>query len=243
MTQAEGNVAVIIAAAGIGARFGGKQKKQYRRLGGIPVLSHSVRTFDCCDLVGEIFVVISPEDRRWCQDEVITPLSLRNPVHLVGGGAHRQESVLRGLEATQGRFPYVAIHDGVRPFVSAETVLKCVEKARQYGACIPVEPITDTVKEVDGKNVIRSTMDRKRLRLAQTPQVFRYDLIWNAHQVAARQGYQGTDDAELVERLGTPVKTVSGSLGNIKITTPGDLAFAGVLWENAQAGSSLVPKP
>ena len=238
MTDGFGNVGVIIVAAGKGLRFGGDQKKQYRYLGNRPVLAHALTAFDVCDPVKEIFLVVSDDDRDLCRKEVLDPFTFRKPIHLISGGKKRQESVYKGLEATQGRFEVVLIHDGVRPFVTTDMILACLEQARQSGASIVAEGISDTVKRVDGIERVVSTLDRSSLRLAQTPQAFDYELIRNAHVTAAREGYQGTDDAQLVERLGTTVMTVPGSRTNIKITTSEDLEFANVLLGNL----SLRPK-
>lgn len=230
MTDGFGNVAGIIVAAGMGLRFGGGQKKQYRDLGGWPLLAHSLLTFDACDLIDEIFLVVPEADRDRCRDVVITPSQPETPVHLVSGGPNRQASVFAGLEATQGKFELVAIHDGVRPFVTTEMITACIEQASQGGACMVAQEISDTVKRVNRQSHVVSTVDRTNLRLAQTPQVFRFKLIWEAHTAAARNGYRATDDAQLVERLGHTIITVPGSLKNIKVTTRQDLEIARVLW-------------
>ncbi len=230
MADLFGNVAGIIVAAGMGVRFGGSQKKQYRRLGGRPLLAHSLLTFDSCSLIDEIFLVVPEGDRDWCRGTVVTPFQPATPVHLVSGGPNRQASVYAGLVATQGKFEIVAIHDGVRPFVAPEMVTACIEKAGQGGACIVTQEISDTVKQVDQKSRVVSTVDRTNLRLAQTPQAFRYELIWEAHSTAARNGYRATDDAQLVERLGRTILSVPGSRRNIKVTTREDLEIARVMW-------------
>ena len=237
MTDAFGNVAGIIVAAGMGVRFGGGQKKQYRVLGGRPLLAHSLLTFDSCDLIDEIFLVVPEGDRDRCRDVVVTPFQPATPVHLVSGGPNRQASVYAGLGATQGKFEIVAIHDGVRPFVTPEMVTACIEQVSQGGACIVAQEISDTVKQVNRKSHVVSTVDRTNLRLAQTPQAFRYKLIWEAHTAAARNGYRATDDAELVERLGRTIITVPGSRKNIKVTTREDLEIARVLWAETVTGS------
>ena len=232
MTSASGNVAAVIVAAGKASRFGGNQKKQYASLGGRTVLAQTLMTFDRCGRIDEVFLVVSREDRDLCQEAVLTPCSFHKPIHLITGGVDRQESVYKGLEATEGRFEFVLIHDGVRPFVTNDMIDGCMEQVGKRGACVVAEPIPDTVKRVDETDRIVSTVDRSNLRLAQTPQAFRYQLIWKAHVAAAREGYRGTDDAQLVERLGATVVTVPGSRKNIKITTREDLEIANRLLGN-----------
>jgi 2-C-methyl-D-erythritol 4-phosphate cytidylyltransferase len=200
-------------------------------------------TFDSCGLIDEIFLVVPEPDRDQCRDVVVTPSQAATPVHLVSGGPNRQASVFAGLEATRGKFELVAIHDGVRPFVTTEMITACIEQASQGGACMVAQEISDTVKRANRKGHVVSTVDRTSLRLAQTPQAFRYKLIWEAHTAAVRNGYRATDDVELVERLGRTIITVPGSRKNIKVTTREDLEIARALWAERLTRSEIGSSP
>jgi 2-C-methyl-D-erythritol 4-phosphate cytidylyltransferase len=199
------------------------------KLGERPVLAHAVLAFEKCDAIEDIFLVIPPGDDEVCQKVVIDPLRLQKPVTLVTGGATRQESVFNGLRAIDGRSALVAIHDGVRPLVRIEDISECVKMADKYGGCILALEASDTIKTVDVEDRVVVTMKRHMIRMAQTPQAFRYDLILGAHIAAQKEGYAGTDDAELAERCGDVVKVMPGDPYNIKITTPEDLKLAEAL--------------
>jgi 2-C-methyl-D-erythritol 4-phosphate cytidylyltransferase len=148
---------------------------------------------------------------------------------LVIGGARRQDSVYNSLKTIETDDGVVLIHDGVRPFVNPEHLVACIKGAQKHGACILGIPTFDTVKHVDSKNEIIRTQKRDTLWLAQTPQAFQLKLIKEAHDIAKHEGFMGTDDASLVERLGKVVKIISGSRSNIKITSQEDLKLAQAL--------------
>jgi len=198
-------------------------------LGDHPVLSHAVLAFEKCDAIEEIFLVIPAGDDVLCRKEIIDPLKLRKPITLVPGGGTRQESVFNGLRAIDGKYELVAIHDGVRPLVRIKDIAECVRIADKYGGCILALPASDTIKTVDVDDRVVVTMKRHMIRMAQTPQAFRYDLILEAHSTAQEDGYVGTDDAELAELRGEAVKVIPGDPYNIKITTSEDLKLAEVL--------------
>jgi len=219
-------ISAIIVAGGKGVRMGKKIRKQYLMLRNLPVLSHTLLPFDECSQVDKMFLVAPEGDIEFCQKTVLSPLSLGKEVTLVPGGAERQESVYNGLLAVSDSSGTVLIHDGVRPFVRPELISHCVRVAEEFGACIPAIPVSDTLKRADDSGNIERTLDRKGIWLAQTPQAFQYGLIMDAHEQARTDGYIGTDDASLVERLGKPVRIINGSSRNIKITTPEDLRLA-----------------
>jgi 2-C-methyl-D-erythritol 4-phosphate cytidylyltransferase len=219
----------IIVGAGQGVRMGSDIRKQYMMLGERPVLAHAVLAFEQCDAIEAIFLVIPLGDEEVCKREVISPLQLQKPVTLVTGGATRQESVFNGLRAVDGQSDLVAIHDGVRPLVRIEDISECVKTAEKYGGCILALEASDTIKTVDVEDRVVVTMKRHMIRMAQTPQAFRYGLILEAHITAQKEGYVGTDDAELAERRGEGIKVVPGDPYNIKITTPEDLKLAEAL--------------
>ena len=218
----------LIVAAGRGARMGAGRPKQFLDLAGAPVLVHVLAVFDRAASIDRIVLVLPAWELDTCRQQIVAPLGLRTPVELVGGGAERQNSVYNGLAAlaTEADDEVVAIHDGVRPFIAADLIDLCIREARHHGSCIPVIPVTETVKRVDADGFVIESADRRGLRLAQTPQVFRLDLIRRAHEAARHGGLSATDDAALVESIGVRVQTIPGDRFNIKITTPEDLALA-----------------
>lgn len=222
-------VSAIIVAAGEGVRMGTEQRKQYLNVAGRPILSHTLHKFDVCACVDQINLVVPKHDFEYCHEKVITAACLRKPVKLVAGGHERQQSVFRGLESLDRKQGLVAVHDGVRPLIEPSTIEACVRGASECGACIPGIHVSDTIKKADRQGMITSTVQRNGLWSVQTPQVFEYRIILEAHQRAQREGFMGTDDASLVERLGYSVNIISGSKTNIKITTEEDLVIASTL--------------
>ncbi|RTZ99221.1 MAG: 2-C-methyl-D-erythritol 4-phosphate cytidylyltransferase [Deltaproteobacteria bacterium] len=216
----------IIVAAGKGLRMGGRVGKQFLPLKGRSILARTLVAFDQTALVDQILVVLPTRKIRSFQTDILAKLTLSCKIELVTGGAHRQQSVYNGLEKIDDRESIVLIHDGVRPFIQPQQIADAVSAARKTGACLLAVPVTDTLKETRPDNRIRWTLDRQRVWAAQTPQAFRFPVIWQAHQAARQSGYAGTDDAQLVERLGRPVMVIPGSRFNIKITTPEDLILA-----------------
>jgi 2-C-methyl-D-erythritol 4-phosphate cytidylyltransferase len=239
-------VAVILPAAGLGTRMGrasaettGTSRKQFMQLDGAPILLHTVRKFAASDRVSEIVIALRREDLDWAGE--LLRREIRNkPVRVVEGGNSRQESVERGLAAVSPDTDLVAVHDAVRPFIDLEIIEKAIDEAAEYGAAIVGIVPVDTVKQVSGAQAsgakIRSTISRERLVLAQTPQVFRYDLLKQAFEAARRDGFVGTDESSLVERLEqVEVRVVMGSDRNIKITKPGDMDLARLFLEQETA--------
>ncbi|MDH3721933.1 MAG: 2-C-methyl-D-erythritol 4-phosphate cytidylyltransferase, partial [Desulfobacteraceae bacterium] len=224
-------VSAIIVAAGKGIRMKGTMRKQYLDLSGRPVLAHSIMAFDSCSQVAEIYLVVPKEDIEYCQNKILSLLDLKNQINLVHGGAKRQDSVYNGLQSIDKDTETVVIHDGVRPLIHPEELKECILGSKKYGACILGTPASDTLKRVDKSGIIEATLPRENIWLAQTPQAFQYDLILKAHETARRDGYVGTDDASLVERLGADVKIINGSRFNIKITQKEDLAVAKAMFD------------
>lgn len=221
----------VIVAGGKGCRMGSQTKKQYLMLDNIPVLTRTLRVFDRQGAMEDIVLVIPDADRAWIQKNVIRPYGFARPVHLVSGGRTRQESVFNGIRkavylADAPDRTLVLIHDGVRPFVTPELIDHLMDMAIQKGGCIPVLAVTDTLKQVDSDRRIQKTLDRNRIYRAQTPQVFRLDLILQALEHARSTGFTGTDDASIMEHAGFIVHTITGSDDNIKLTTPHDLMLA-----------------
>lgn len=215
-------VAVVVPAAGSGTRFGGRVPKQFVPLGGRPLLLAAVGAFARHPEVAAIVVAV-PANHLARARRLLARLGPRPPVIAVPGGATRQESVRLALRAVPGDAELVLVHDAVRPFVTRPLVDAVLAAARAAGAAVCGLPITDTVKRVRG-GLVEATVDREGLWTVQTPQAFRLPVLREAHDKAQRDGFLGTDDAALVERLGLPVRVVPGLPGNLKITTRDDLA-------------------
>lgn len=225
-------VSAIIVAAGKGTRMNSRVRKQYLLLAGRPVLCHTLLVFDTCSLVDRIFLVIPEEDFEFCRKNILSSLNFQKEINLVPGGAKRQDSVYKGLLAIDNKDGIVVVHDGVRPFISSEQLVACIDGARGYGACILGIPAYDTLKSVNILGYINKTVEKDTVWLAQTPQAFQYDLLIKAHENAKQEGYTGTDDALLVERLKIDVKVITGSRYNIKITTDEDLELARTMFQH-----------
>jgi 2-C-methyl-D-erythritol 4-phosphate cytidylyltransferase/2-C-methyl-D-erythritol 2,4-cyclodiphosphate synthase len=217
-------VAVVIVAAGRGSRAGGDLPKQFRPIGGRPMIRQSLVMLLEHPEVDIVQPVIHPEDVEMFRSSAVA-LELLPPVF---GGATRQASVRAGLEALASRKPdFVLIHDAARPFASATLVSRAIAAARRSGAAIPALPITDTVKTLDAAGLVNQTLDRNTLRLVQTPQSFAFPALLDAHRRAAAAGRDDfTDDAALAEWAGLTVSAFAGEPGNIKITEQGDFARA-----------------
>jgi 2-C-methyl-D-erythritol 4-phosphate cytidylyltransferase len=202
--------------------------KQMLELGGVPLLVHTLKRFEACDAVDQIILVLQPN----LTSEVLALMpkhNLKKIVRVVGGGAERQDSVYRGLQVVNGETAgIVLVHDAARPFIRADEIRAVIERAENKGAAIMASPAVDTIKQVK-QSTIRRTLPRQFIYLAQTPQAFRYAVIKEAYDRASAEGFRGTDDAQLVERLGQKVSVVEGSQINIKITRPFDLKIAEVI--------------
>ncbi len=222
-------VSALVVAAGHGVRMQSDTRKQYLQVAGLPVLVHTLMKFDVCPQIDSICMVVPADDFDFCRRRLLAGRQFKNPIQFVAGGRHRQQSVYNGLKSLDHKNGLVAIHDGVRPLIDPLLITACIKAAETSGACAPGIPVYDTIKRVSGEATIEGTVERKGLWLIQTPQVFRYAVIAEAHARAVRDGYVGTDDASLVERLGFTVTLISGSKSNIKVTTAEDLEMAAAL--------------
>ena len=226
----------IIAAAGTGARMASDRPKQFLLLAGTPIIFHTLKPFEQCDSIHEVIVVLpAPESAAFLS--LAAKQGLRKLSRVVPGGATRADSVKRGLMAIRpASAGIVAVHDGVRPFVTPEEIAGTVAAAESEGAAILVAPVTDTIKQVshDGarSRSIVKTLDRQELRRALTPQCFRYELLRKAYDHADVNDPSLTDESSLVERIGARVTVIEGSSRNIKITTPQDLLIAEAFLRN-----------
>lgn len=231
--KGRGEIWAIVAAAGSGTRMGLGFNKQYAKLQGMPILGHTLLALAGCGQLDGLIVLVARGEEAKLREEVPLPEIL--PVHVVEGGATRQESVFRGLCALEKLISpdlqdesLVLIHDGARPLFREELMARLLAAAEKHKAVAPALPPSDTIKAVDGQ-VVEGTLDRNKLRLVQTPQVFSLPLILKAHRLAQSQGFTGTDDCQLVERMGEQVYLVPGDPENIKVTVPVDLLIAKAL--------------
>jgi len=234
-------VFVIVPAAGLGTRMAppstakSKKKaptKQFKELGGVPILVRTLRKFAAAPAVYEIIVALRQDEIAGFRTQVEKqyPEILEKRLQMVVGGEHRQDSVASALACTAADAEdIVLVHDAVRPFVTPEIIAHVIEAAHKHGAAIAGWPAVDTVKQVertaDGA-LIKTTIPRASIVMAQTPQGFRYDILKRAFDYAIADGFLGTDEASLIERAGLPVEVVMGSPRNIKITTPADMELA-----------------
>ena len=203
--------------------WGGNTPKQFLHLGNIPLLIHPLRVLDAVDTVDEIVLVIPESDREFFEKEILSQFPIEKISRVIPGGLRRQDSVKNGLCALSDPPDFILVHDGARPFLTKQMVTQAIESAIETGASVVGLPMGDTVKRVGSTGIIESTLDREELWLAQTPQVFRFEWLMKAHEVAEKNHFEATDDAAMVERLGYPVTLVNGSVTNMKITRPEDL--------------------
>ena len=224
------SVGDVIAAAGRSRRMGGKNKL-FAVVGGQPLLAHSLIAFDGCPSVDNVVLVLSPENIERGR-ELVAEGGFRKVAAVCEGGERRQDSVRNGLEALAS-CQWVVVHDGARPLVTAELIDRGLEAAKETGAAIAALPVRDTIKEVELQGLIGRTLSRGQLWAAQTPQVFRYEILRQAHQ---RAEGEVTDDAALVEELGYQVKVFEGSPRNMKVTTAADLALVEALLAQGKVG-------
>ncbi len=219
-------------AAGQSRRAGTTTSKLLTRLGPRPLLWYTLQGLHCCPQVRDILLVVRKEDHaaiaRLCQRAPFPKTRVVSP-----GGRTRQDSVWIGLQNLNGDSPLVVVHDAARPFLPLPLLRECLRQAALAGAAIAAVPCSDTLKATNALT-IRGTLSREGLWLAQTPQVFRRDLLVRAHQRARRRRYSATDDAALVERLGHPVRVVPSSALNLKVTTAADLQLACLFAQNGR---------
>lgn len=219
------NVAIVVAA-GKGTRLGGDRPKQFLELGGIPLIVHTLRQFERCREIFEVITVLPAEETAGFES-VAQEFGLQKITRVVPGGATRAQSVRRGLDAIDDA-EIVAVHDGVRPFVTPDEIDRVVNAAKECGAAILTGAVTDTIKETENDRIV-TTFPRARLRRALTPQCFRFSILKAAYQALESleaEGVEITDDSFLVERLGVEIISIAGNSRNIKITDEGDLALA-----------------
>ncbi len=226
--EKNGDVSVIIPAAGSSERMGGDVRKPFLTLNGEPILFRTCRKLLQIENIFEIVVAVHPDDLAFLQNEKWEEAQTAGITLAVAGGPSRAQSVWNALEVVSARAELVAVHDAVRPFVPMDVVRALMSTARKRGAAVPVIPLGDTPKRIDGDKIVE-TPRRRGLMRVQTPQVFRSDLLIEAYEYRMRTGgltEEITDDSQLVEALGGEVAAVYGSEFNVKITSPADMRMA-----------------
>lgn len=203
-----------------------KVGKQYLPLGGKPILVHTLLAFEGCPSIKEIVLAVREEEIDYCQLAIVKRFGLRKVKGIVAGGERRQDSIYNALKKVRKDCHIILVHDSVRPFITREIIQRTIEETRVHKAVATAIPVTDTIKEGNGRGFVEKTLNRDRLWSIQTPQGFEANLIKEAYSRAYEENFYGTDDASLVERMGHPVKVIEGSHENIKITTPEDLIIA-----------------
>lgn len=222
----------IIVAGGSGKRMGGSIKKQYILLKGKEVLARTIETFEACEFVDEIILVVGKEEIEYVKERIVACYQFKKVNKIISGGAERQDSVYNGLMAADQNTQYVIIHDGARPFINKEVIEECLEKAREMGASIVGVPVKDTIKVCDlESHKVQDTPRRDSLWIIQTPQIFLFNLLMDAYNFARDRQLQVTDDSMIIEAYGKDVYITEGEYTNIKVTTPEDLIMGEAIIE------------
>lgn len=229
----------VVLAAGSGSRMHSDVKKQYMEIGGKPLIYYSLKAFEE-SVIDDIVLVVSRGDIEFVRSEIVEKYGFQKVTAIVEGGLARYHSVRLGLQAVDPGCDYAFIHDGARPFVTEEIILRGLHAVKEYGACVIGMPVKDTIKIADDKGFASMTPDRDKTWLIQTPQIFSYKMILDLYQRLDREegeliekGINITDDAMVVEYFSDKkVKLVEGSYTNIKITTPEDIPAAEAILRN-----------
>lgn len=221
-------VAAIVPAAGKGTRLRSNIQKPYIKLTGKPILAHTLIILSQNKRIKEIIVAVARGKIGYVRKEIINKYGIKN-VKLVVGGSRRRDSVYNALKAVSSDIDYILIHDGIRPFITDKLLESLLKSASMFGASVAGVPVKPTLKIAGHGRFIEDTPLRERYWEAQTPQVFKRDLIEKAYALAIKNNIRATDDSMLVERLGIEPKIVMGSYSNIKITTKEDLELAKII--------------
>ncbi|WP_371365762.1 Bifunctional enzyme IspD/IspF [Sporomusa rhizae] len=232
-------ISVIIAAAGQGKRMGVSMNKVFLPLAGKPVLIHSVLAACSLPAVTNVIVTAAAEEVDTVT-QMLTKFNLPAYWKVVTGGSERQHSIANALKAIPESAKIIVVHDGARPLATTAMFEQAAAAARKHQAAIVAVPVKDTIKSASADKIVTGTPDRRTLWAVQTPQAFDADLLRAAYHQAEQDGYLGTDDASLVERLGANVAIVNGSYQNFKITTPEDMQFAEVLFAERQEVGQVI---
>ena len=228
-------VALLLLAAGRGTRFGGEVPKGFLRLCGKTLLERSAERLRelCPEPEGELIVLVGPQDRTTLLPPLMGTLHALS-ARIVDGGETRQQSMQNGLAAASANCDVVLVHDAARPLFPLAAARTCIDRARAVGAALLAVPAADTLKRCRADGTVETTIDRRGVWCAQTPQVLRRDVLLRAIQHAEQHGIEATDDVSLAEAIGCPVAVVTGSPQNLKITHPQDLAVAEALLRHSE---------
>lgn len=224
----EKRIVAIVPAAGLGKRFDAKKRKAFVTINGIPLLAHTLKRLNSEPLITDIIPVLRGQDTKTGL-EIAEEHDLEKVRWIAAGGEERQDSIYNGmrlLEEMGGGVPpdtLVLVHDGARPVIPKGTIHRLISEVEGRDGAAPGVPAKETLKSVNADNIITSTVDRETIRAIQTPQIFPFRVLKKAYEKAFKDGFYGTDDASLVERIGGKIKIVPGSPLNIKVTTPEDL--------------------
>ncbi len=225
-------VSCIVAAGGSGSRMGAEKNKLFLKISGVPVIARTLMQLEKCAVISEIVLSAREEDMQELK-EIIKSYGITKVSAVVQGGPHRAASVLHALRATAETADLIVVHDGARPLITEEELIKTAEDARINGAAaIGVRPKC-TLKRADSHGVITETVDRSEIYEIQTPQIFSKEILRKAYDVEESILQSATDDCSLVERLGVSIKVTEGSYRNIKVTTPEDIRIAECLLEES----------
>ena len=229
----EGKNTAIVLAAGQGKRMNSKVQKQFLELGGKPLLYYALKCFQDSGMIRDIILVTGAESVSFCKEEIVEKYGLTKVTKVIYGGKERYDSVYQGLLACR-ETEYVLIHDGARPFITEEIIRRGIQGVEKTGACVIGMPSKDTVKIADTQGYVAETPERSSVWTIQTPQIFEYNLIREAHEkIRCRDMSAITDDAMVVEQeTGVKIVLVEGSYKNLKITTPEDLDIAEIFLKN-----------
>ncbi len=222
-------IVALIPAAGVGRRMGeiAEINKQYLPLGGHPALALTLKVFQESPLIDQIVPIVREEEIDYCRTFVVERYGLAKAARIVPGGPTRGDSVANGLAAVAGEeWDLIVVHDGARPLLTEKLLADVIEAAKKTGAAVAAAPVKDTIKRVDSMGLVVETLPRDELWAIHTPQAFKAEVLLEAYSRAREDGFQGTDDASLVERLGCPVAVVRSSYANLKLTTPEDVIMA-----------------
>jgi 2-C-methyl-D-erythritol 4-phosphate cytidylyltransferase len=218
----------VIVAAGKGTRMGSTIDKLFLEVVGVPIIAHTWKAFDSSSEIGEIVLVVR-EGMEKHFDRIATDSGVKKNFRYAAGGLERQNSVWNGLEAISGKAEIVAIQDGARPCTTHQIIAETIAAARQIGAAVAAQKVTDTLKEGGENQLISRTVDRSRTWAVQTPQVFRVEVIRRALSEVFKRGLVLTDDTAACELIGQPVKLVPSATPNPKATSPADLPYIDLL--------------
>ena len=222
----------IIVAAGNGKRMNSNINKQFLNISYKPVIAHTIQVFENINEIDEIIVVTKNNLLDYLKIEIVDKYNFTKVKKIVPGSYERQYSVFEGIKNIDNTNSIVLVHDGVRPFVKKENIVDTIISAYEYGSGVLGVRVKDTIKMSNNNNIIQSTLERGNLWSIQTPQTFRYDIIYNAHSEAIKNNFLGTDDSILVEKINIDVKIIEGDYNNIKITTNEDIVLAEHIFES-----------